>query len=249
VGIQRTIEIMAPFVQINPGALEIFKPDEVARLAADIQGVPSSVLNSPEELEEIRAAAAQAQQAQQQAAQIPEGAAALKDVAAAAGVSVGAVYGRFPSKEAILLLLGIIVIDGVCRRFEEALEPPRGTTGTFGALARAYVTTLVREFTRHRSLIREVRKHAGGDPSLRRLADRTNRTTHGAFLERARTFAGQIDHPDPESRLNYALFAVNAAGREAILSGALSTYAVDGSNAELIEELTRMMTAYVGIED
>jgi len=29
----------------------------------------------------------------------------------------------------------------------------------------------------------------------------------------------------------------------------LSTYAVDGSNAERIEELTRMMTAYVGSED
>ena len=83
VGIQRTIEIMAPFVQINPGALEIFKPDEVARLAADIQGVPQSVLNTPEELAEIRAAAAEAAQAEQTQAAAPPAAAALKDVAAA----------------------------------------------------------------------------------------------------------------------------------------------------------------------
>ena len=83
VGIQRTIEIMAPFVQIDPQALQIFKPDEVARLAADIQGVPQIVLNSPEELEEIRAAAAEAQQAQQAAAAVPDAASALKDVATA----------------------------------------------------------------------------------------------------------------------------------------------------------------------
>lgn len=83
VGIQRTIEIMAPFVQVDPAALEIFKPDEVARLAADIQGVPSSVLNSPAELEEIRAARAEAANQQQATQAVPAGAAALKDVAAA----------------------------------------------------------------------------------------------------------------------------------------------------------------------
>ncbi len=83
VGIQRTIEIMAPFVQINPGALQIFKADEVARLAADIQGVPQSVLNSREELAEIRAEDAEAQQAQQVAESAPDAAAALKDVALA----------------------------------------------------------------------------------------------------------------------------------------------------------------------
>ena len=83
VGIQRTIEIMAPFVQIDPAALEIFKPDEVARLAADIQGVPQIVLNSPEELEEIREARAQAAEEAKLEQSIPTGAAALKDVAAA----------------------------------------------------------------------------------------------------------------------------------------------------------------------
>ena len=83
VGVQRTIEIMAPFVQVDPGALEIFKADEVARLAADIQGVPAKVLNTPEELAEIRQARQEAVEQQEQQAALQPGAAALKDVSEA----------------------------------------------------------------------------------------------------------------------------------------------------------------------
>lgn len=83
VGVQRTIEIMAPFVQVDPGALEIFKADEVARLAADIQGVPASVLNTPEELAEIRQARQEAVEQQEQQAALQPGAAALKDASEA----------------------------------------------------------------------------------------------------------------------------------------------------------------------
>ena len=173
----------------------------------------------------------------------------LADIARRAGVSVGAVYARFPSKEAILLMLGVAVFDEVCRRFEEALSSLPEAPLSFRDVVAAYVTTLVRELVRHRALITEVRRHAATDPSLRRLADRTNRAIHETFLTRARAFSHRIRHPDPEARLNYALFAVNAAAREAILSGALGTYSVKGGNTELTVELTTLMTRYVAAEE
>jgi hypothetical protein len=64
VGIQRTLEIAMPFAQADPSILSIFKPNEIIRLAAEINGAPSDILHSPEEMDEI--AAQQAQQAQQQ---------------------------------------------------------------------------------------------------------------------------------------------------------------------------------------
>ena len=64
VGIQRTLEIAMPFAQADPSILSIFKPDEIIRLAAEINGAPSDILHTQEEMEEI--AAQQAQQAQQQ---------------------------------------------------------------------------------------------------------------------------------------------------------------------------------------
>ena len=83
VGVQRTMELLAPFAQIDPTVLDIFDRDELARLTAEVSGVPTPVLRSPETLRQIRAErAAQEQQAQMlQAAQPIAG--AMKDAAQA----------------------------------------------------------------------------------------------------------------------------------------------------------------------
>ncbi len=166
----------------------------------------------------------------------------LKEVAEAAELSVGAVYARFPSKEAILFLLGAAVLDGSFRRFEKAMSE---CGPELEGLAQAYVATLAREFIRYRGLIREMRRYASGDLSLSRLLAHTNRSVHQTFLAPAVTLMEPQGAKVAEKRLNYALFAVNAAAREAVLAGALSAYAVEGSEPELVEELTRLMTAYL----
>lgn len=61
VAILRTFEALAPMAQIDPSVYAQFDPREVARLMAEVNGVPRSVLRSDEEI-----AAMQEQQAQQQ---------------------------------------------------------------------------------------------------------------------------------------------------------------------------------------
>ncbi len=83
-GIQRTIEMLEPFVAAgHPEVLDVFKPEEIARLSADIQGVPAQVLRTPEEYEELLQAHQQAMAQQQQGAAAALGAKALKDGAGA----------------------------------------------------------------------------------------------------------------------------------------------------------------------
>ena len=41
VGVQRTMELLAPFAQINPEVLDVFDPDALARLTAEVSGVPT----------------------------------------------------------------------------------------------------------------------------------------------------------------------------------------------------------------
>ncbi|MBR23370.1 MAG: phage head-tail adapter protein [Leifsonia sp.] len=83
VGIQRTLEIAGPFAQVDPSVLQIFNGEEVIRLAAEINGAPSSILKTPEEMEEMRAEQAQAQQQQEQMAQLQQMAPAVKELAQA----------------------------------------------------------------------------------------------------------------------------------------------------------------------
>jgi hypothetical protein len=60
VGVQRTMELLAPFAQIDPTVLDIFDRDELARLTAEVSGVPTTVLRGADQVTAIR------QQRQQQ---------------------------------------------------------------------------------------------------------------------------------------------------------------------------------------
>jgi hypothetical protein len=85
VGILRTIEQAGVLVQSDPTAALIFqgKGSEIIRTLADINGMPSKLLNTPDEVEQLKAQAAQAAQLQAMLAAAPAAAGAAKDLAQA----------------------------------------------------------------------------------------------------------------------------------------------------------------------
>lgn len=89
VGVQRTMELLAPFAQMDPTVLDVFDKDELARLTAEVSGVPTPVLRSPDAVAEIRAQRAQAEAdaAMVQSAQPIAG--AIKDAAQAQSLLQG----------------------------------------------------------------------------------------------------------------------------------------------------------------
>jgi hypothetical protein len=81
VAIMRTLEAVAPLAQIDPGVMDIFKPDEIARELAEINGVPAKILRSKEEVAMIKEEQAQAAEAQQLLAAAPVAANTAKTLA------------------------------------------------------------------------------------------------------------------------------------------------------------------------
>jgi hypothetical protein len=61
--IMRTMEIVSPFITLDPKVGDIFNGDEVARVAARALGFPQRAMRTEAELEQIRQARAQAEQA------------------------------------------------------------------------------------------------------------------------------------------------------------------------------------------
>lgn len=90
VGVQRTMELLTPFAQINPDVFDVFDPDKLAALTAEVSGVPTPVLRSPEEIAQIRQQRAEAQQQQQMMEAVQPVAGAMKDVAQANQMMQGA---------------------------------------------------------------------------------------------------------------------------------------------------------------
>lgn len=89
VGVQRTMELLTPFANMDPTILDVFNKDELARLTAEVSGVPTPVMNSPDQVAAIRAQRAQQEQDMMamQAAQPLAG--AMKDAAQAQALLTG----------------------------------------------------------------------------------------------------------------------------------------------------------------
>lgn len=168
----------------------------------------------------------------------------METIAAEADISIGALYARFPSKDAVLGQLGLAVFEDVRDRLERVLNRLPDAAGLAGVVG-AYVDTLVTALYRFRPVVLALRASAGAESTLGSLAREANHAVHEVFLTRAARHAAEITHRDPSAALQWALFATNAAAREAILTSALSHYAVGGGRRELCRRLTRSAMAYL----
>jgi hypothetical protein len=100
VGILRTVEQATALAQFDPDALLAIKADETIRELGEINGMPSKLLRTPQEIEQLKAAKAQAEQLQQMLAAAPVVAGAAKDMAQAQALSGKALSGKAPAQAA-----------------------------------------------------------------------------------------------------------------------------------------------------
>jgi hypothetical protein len=98
VGVQRTLEIAAPFMQLDPNIMSIFKPEEIIRLAAEINGAPTDILRTPDEMEELVAQQQQQAQQQQMLEALSQAAPAVKDLSQAQAAGGGGGGGALPAE-------------------------------------------------------------------------------------------------------------------------------------------------------
>lgn len=59
----------------------------------------------------------------------------------------------------------------------------------------------------------------------------------------------RIGHPDPEFAMNFALFVVSAAAREAVLAGSLAAYPIEVGPERVVGELTRTFLAHLDVRE
>ena len=83
VGVQRTMELLTPFAQFDPSVMDVFDPDALAQLTAEVSGVPMPVLRSADDIAALREQRAQQQEAAQLAEMAQPVAGAMKDIAQA----------------------------------------------------------------------------------------------------------------------------------------------------------------------
>jgi AcrR family transcriptional regulator len=170
----------------------------------------------------------------------------VAEIARRAGSSVGGVYARFTSKEAMLLP----VVDSLVVELRESLDSSLSRVAERGSLAdiiQAYVGPMIAKFREHRVLLRQTMKAVDED-TARAIGLRLHEFNEFAH-ERFRTLAWErreeIRHRKPRVAIELALFIGSAAGRDGVLSENWRSYTVQPDDTTLAREIGLAMLGYL----
>ena len=178
-------------------------------------------------------------------------AATVPAIAERAGASVGAVYRRFPDKDALL--------RAVCERFLEridavnamALEPELCGGIPAAALARRTVQGLVSGYRIKAGMLRALHLFAAQhpDPAFRKRVEEQSARTLDRIVEMFRPVFGEIRHEDPELAVRAGLLAVTLAMRQLVVTGKPLQGSLRVPQAKLESEVQRMFLRYLGLDE
>lgn len=171
----------------------------------------------------------------------------IAEIADRAGVGVGTVYTRFPSKDSILLALYERYDRSLHESVERLVASGALRGGTLRETARRHIASTVAYLREHKWLVREAALLARRRPGSINAEVRARRV---ALIDRWREpfleHRHRIAHADPDSAVTFALFLVTAAARELVLfDDAPYARAVRRSDERLIEHLTAALCGYL----
>lgn len=153
----------------------------------------------------------------------------VSEIAARAGVSIGGFYARYRSKQALLEVIELAVLDEFSETARRELD---GAGSTVAGIARAYAQMLVTNFTSRRSEILQLQAYARGNDAARERVRLFNQSVHDRMRELLGGHASR-------RRVDLALFFTGACAREAILTPNLGVYGLRLTPEELAGELAR----------
>jgi AcrR family transcriptional regulator len=171
----------------------------------------------------------------------------VAEVARRAGVTTGAIYARFPSKEALLRHLEQGTLGAVQERMAELFAAHADDDRDLEQVVRDYIGMQAATYREHRGMMRELvigswsdaEKHARRMDATRRVLDAAT----SWMLQRP----GAIGHPRPKAALKVALLFATAALRDVVLFEDTWVMGGDGvsSPQELEEELVQAVLAHI----
>lgn len=175
---------------------------------------------------------------------------ALRDVLERAGCAVGTFYARFPNREVFFEELCLRYYDARALQVDEAFAPERWSRGDAAAIVRSLVENTILWHRDRRALIRAVVTYTREQsaPKLRAARRSMNRRIAARVTTLLLAHRSGIRHPDPALGVRFALHLLWHYVRETVLFAEELDELPPFSTPVLTEELTRALTAYLGID-
>jgi len=177
-------------------------------------------------------------------------AATVPAIAGRAGLSVGAVYRRFPDKDALLRAVYFRLFGRIREQNAARLNPELYGGVPLEAMLKAVVRGAVQHYREHRKLLQALQTYAEShaDPEFRRRAAELNDEALGRLAAIAVSRRAEVAHPDPDAAVRFALLTIGLVLRGVLLREDRLPGLFLRDDASLENELTRMVLGYLGVE-
>jgi AcrR family transcriptional regulator len=169
----------------------------------------------------------------------------LASVSARAGVSVGAIYARVPSKDALFYAVHARVMEELAAVYDKIVEEESDR----GLPARELVQTTVRRFAEpfptHSAILRVVMHRGAVDELVAELGSQASSEQAERFRTMILTRRSEIVHPDPELAVDVAYRMMYCTLARQVMYGPTfeSSHPVDWD--ELVREIGVAAAAYL----
>ena len=179
--------------------------------------------------------------------------ATIPRIAQHAGLTPGAIYRRFPDKDALLEAVVIGILERQEQRLRMALTPEMVRQIPLAVFADQLVSNLLVGYRANAGLLRALRQFSQGrfyTPFCRRVAKLEMRSIQhlvGLFL----LHRNEVKHPDPPLALSFALMTLTSTLVELILADHDLKYwqaVIPKDDQSLKRELLRSFLSYLGVE-
>jgi AcrR family transcriptional regulator len=179
--------------------------------------------------------------------------ATIPRIAAKAGLSPGAVYRRFPDKDALLREVCLRAMKSNDSYADERFQPEAWVGKPLSQIIELVVEKTLEGHRKHRGILRAIvyftMEHQ--DTSFVRQMEELEGKTFQAITALLLSRRKEIRHPDPESAVPFALFmlGVTAQGTAVLPRDPKKVFQViPHLESRLAPELTRMLLRYLGLE-
>src|SRR5208282_6363633 len=174
-------------------------------------------------------------------------------IAQHAGLTPGAVYRRFPDKDALLETVIIGILERQDERLRVTLTPAMARRIPLAVFAEQLISSMLVSYRANAALLRALRQFAQGRDhtsfyrKVTRLEMRTYQYLVDLFLVRRK----EIKHPDPQMAVSFAIAMLVSTLIELILVDHDMKYwqaVLPKDDLSLRRELLRSFLRYLGIE-
>ena len=176
--------------------------------------------------------------------------ATIPRIAARAGLSPGAVYRRFPDKDALLRKVVIATLEGADLQAAASLTPDLTARCTLPVMTEKIIASTLGSYRKHTRLLGSIAQffRAHRSAAFRREVDQIETRTFRRIIQFLLHYREDIHHPDPEAALAFVLAVVAFSIRELVLMEMITDVwkpLLPKTDEQMVSELTSMMLRYL----